>query len=70
MDQFEKYFQFQKEVAQATIKIVECFQEPGGEWPQKRSSSIDIVLNVPPSGTGMEFFAGSPHVSAMEFSKA
>jgi hypothetical protein len=46
MDQFDKYLQFQKEVAQATIKIVERFQPPEGERPQKRTSNIDIVLDV------------------------
>jgi hypothetical protein len=46
MDQFEKYLQFKKEVAQATIKVVERFQQPGGKPTQKRTSNIDIVLNV------------------------
>jgi hypothetical protein len=46
MDQFEKYLQFQKEVAQATIKVVERFQAPDGERTQKRTSNIDIVLDV------------------------
>ncbi len=46
MDQFEKYLQFQKEVAQATIKVVERFQEPGGKPARKRTSNIDIVLDV------------------------
>lgn len=46
MDQFEKYLQFQKEVAQATIKVVERFQQQGEERPNKRTSNIDIVLDV------------------------
>jgi hypothetical protein len=46
MDQFEKYLQFQKEVAQATIKVVERFQEPGREPSKKRTSNIDVVLDV------------------------
>jgi hypothetical protein len=46
MDQFEKYLQFQKEVAKATLKIVERFQEPAGDPTQKRTSNIDIVQDV------------------------
>ena len=46
MDQFEKYLQFKKEVAQATIKVIERFQQPGGDRPPKRTSNIDIVLDV------------------------
>lgn len=46
MDQFEKYLQFQKEVAHATIKVIERLQQPGKERPGKRTSNIDIVLDV------------------------
>ena len=46
MDQFEKYLQFQKEIAQATIKVVERFQQPGEERLKRRTSNIDIVLDV------------------------
>jgi hypothetical protein len=46
MDQFEKYLQFQKEVAQATVKVVERFQTSGEKRPHKRTSNIDIVLDV------------------------
>jgi hypothetical protein len=46
MDQFEKYLQFQKEVAQATLKIVERLQEPDADPSQKRTSNIDIVQDV------------------------
>ena len=46
MDQFEKYLQFQKEVAQATIKVVERFQQPREKQPQKRTSNIDVVIDV------------------------
>lgn len=46
MDQFDKYLQFQKEVAQATLKIVERFQQPTGGPAQKRTSNIDIVQDV------------------------
>jgi hypothetical protein len=46
MDQFEKYLQFQKEVAQATVKVVERFQTSGEKRHHKRTSNIDIVLDV------------------------
>lgn len=46
MDPFEKYLQFQKELAQATIKVVERFQHPGEAQREKRTSNIDIVLDV------------------------
>lgn len=46
MDQFDKYLQFQKEIAKATITIVERFQKPSGKQPRKRTSNIDIVLDV------------------------
>lgn len=46
MDQFDKYLQFHKEVAQETIKVVERFQQVDGEQNQKRTSNIDIVLDV------------------------
>jgi hypothetical protein len=46
MDQFEKYLQFQKEVAKATLEVVERFQQPGMERLRKRTSNIDIVLDV------------------------
>lgn len=46
MDQFEKYLQFKKEVAQATIEIIERFQQTPEEHIQKRTSNIDIVQNV------------------------
>lgn len=46
MDQFDKYLQFQKEVAQATIKVAERYQQHGEEQPKKRTSNIDIVRDV------------------------
>lgn len=36
----------EKEVAQATIRVVERFRQPGEERPMKRTSNIDVVLNV------------------------
>jgi len=46
MDQFERYLQYQKEVAQAKLKVVERFQQQGPSKPRKRTSNIDIVQNV------------------------
>lgn len=46
MDQIDKYLQFKKEVAQATIKIIEQFQKSGIEGTSKRTSNIDIVQYV------------------------
>ena len=46
MDQFEKYLEFQKDVAHATIKVIERFQQPGQAQPRERTSKIDIVLDV------------------------
>jgi hypothetical protein len=46
MDQLDKYLQFKKEVAQATIKIIEQFQKPGTEGIRKRTSNVDIVQYV------------------------
>ena len=46
MDQFERYLQYQKEVIQAKLKVVERFQQQGRSKPQKRTSNIDIVQNV------------------------
>ena len=46
MDQFEKYLKFQKEVAQATLKIAERFLHPEGGSASKRTSNIDIAQDV------------------------
>jgi len=46
MDQFERYLQYQKEVSQAKLKVVERFQQQGPRKPQKRTSNLDIVQNI------------------------
>ena len=46
MDQFERYLQYQKEVTQAKLKVVERFQQQGRSKPKKRTSNIEIVQNV------------------------
>lgn len=46
MDQFNRYLQYQKEVAQSTLKIVERFQAVKQNRPEKRTSKIDIVEDI------------------------
>lgn len=46
MDQFDKYLQFKKEVAQATLKIIDQFQQPASQGPKKRTSNIDAVHDI------------------------
>ena len=46
MDQFDRYLQFQKEVAQSKLKVIERFQEQVQRRPRKRTSNIEIVQNV------------------------
>lgn len=46
MDQFNEYLQYQKEMAQAKLKVIERFQQQGKRHPDKRTSNIDIVQNV------------------------
>jgi hypothetical protein len=46
MDQFKQYLQYQKEVTQATLKIIDQFQQQEQRQPQKRTSNIEIVENV------------------------
>jgi hypothetical protein len=46
MDQFKLYLQYQKEVAQARLKIIERFQQQELRQPRERTSNIDIVENI------------------------
>ena len=46
MDQFKVYLQYQKEIAQSKLKIIERFQQQGRRRPDERTSNIDIVQNV------------------------
>ena len=46
MDQFDSYLQYNKEVAQAKLKIIERFQQKERRRPQKCTSNIEIVQNV------------------------
>lgn len=46
MEEFKRYLQYQKEVAQAKLKIVERFQQLDSRQSKKRTSNIDVVQNV------------------------
>jgi hypothetical protein len=46
MDQFELYLQYQKEVAETNLKIIERFQKGVRAKPRKRTSQIDIARHV------------------------
>jgi hypothetical protein len=46
VDQFENYLKFKKEVAQATIKIIEQYQQPATRETNKRTSNIEIVQYI------------------------
>jgi HB1, ASXL, restriction endonuclease HTH domain len=45
-DEFDRYLQYQKEVAEAKLKIIESLHKGRKEKPQKRTSQIDIAWNV------------------------
>ena len=46
MDQFDQYLQYQKEVAQSKLKVIERFQQQGKSKPRKRMSNLMIVEDV------------------------
>jgi predicted RND superfamily exporter protein len=46
MDQLKQYLQYQKEVVQSTLKVIERFQQQERRQPQERTSNIEIVKNV------------------------
>jgi len=46
MDQFKQYLQYQKEVAQSKLKIIERFQQQVKRRPHERTSNIEIVENI------------------------
>ncbi|MBA3036176.1 MAG: hypothetical protein FP814_06745 [Desulfobacterium sp.] len=46
MDQFKLYLQYQKEVAQARLKVIERFQQQGTHQVVKRTSNMNIVQNI------------------------
>jgi uncharacterized protein YpuA (DUF1002 family) len=46
MDQFKLFMQYQKEVAQATLKIIDRFEQGGSRIPEKRTSNMITVQNI------------------------
>lgn len=46
MDQFDDYLKYQKEVAEATLRIIDRFQGRATEKPKKRTSNIEIIRHV------------------------
>ena len=46
MDQFESYLQYQKEITESKLKIINRFQKGVQPKPKKRTSNIEIVENI------------------------
>lgn len=46
MDNLKVYFQYQKEVAEARLKIIDRFQKGVETKPEKHTSKIDIAWHV------------------------
>jgi hypothetical protein len=46
MNQFESYLQFQKEITETKLKIINRFQKAVQPKPIKRTSKIEITKNV------------------------
>jgi len=46
MDQFESYLQYQKEITETKLKIINRFQKGIEAKPAKRTSKIEIARNV------------------------
>jgi hypothetical protein len=46
MDQFESYLQYQKEITETKLKIINRFQTAVEPKPKKRTSKIEIARNV------------------------
>jgi hypothetical protein len=46
MDQFKLYLQYQKEVVEATLKVIDRFQQQPQLKAEKRTSNIDLVQNI------------------------
>ena len=46
MDQFDHFLQYEKEVAQSRLKVIERFQQQGKTKSRKRMSNIQIVKDV------------------------
>jgi hypothetical protein len=46
MEQFEAYLQYQKEITESKLKIINRFRKGGQPKPKKRTSNIEIVENI------------------------
>ena len=46
MDQFQSYLQYQKDITEAKLKIINRFQKAVEPKPIKRTSKIEIAKNV------------------------
>jgi hypothetical protein len=46
MDQLETYFQYQKEVAEAKLRIIERLQKGTTGQQEKRTSNIEIATHI------------------------
>ena len=46
MDKFESYLQYQKEITESKLKIINRFQKAVEPKPKKRTSKIEIAENV------------------------
>jgi hypothetical protein len=46
MDNFESYLQYQKEVVESKLKIIDRFQKGHRAKPEKRTSKINIAWQV------------------------
>ena len=46
MDQFESYLQYQKEITETKLKIINRFQKAVQPTQKKRTSKIEIARNV------------------------
>ena len=46
MDQFESYLQYQREITETKLKIINRFQKAVEPKPKKRTSKIEIARNV------------------------
>ena len=46
MDQFGEYLEFEKELAESKLKVIEQFQKGGKRKPVKRTAKIEIARNV------------------------
>jgi hypothetical protein len=46
MDKFESYLQYQKEITESKLKIINRFQKTVEPKPKKRTSKIEVAENV------------------------